>query len=319
MLIYCYADILGYRNLLKTHSADCVHKILDDSFAEMHRAIRSMEESIFKGEEIKTYIAFDTIVIYWENFKCNRDDFRLFLLAIDIIYLILYDKGILVRGAIGASCDYYIGKDRIENNVAYFIIDNIEAAALIEKEQNWSSIIVFGKDLINLSYGCGALLDDYFERLEYYNNKDRNIKNKRQWEERRTVPLKRDAKKLTIADYALRDEGVIKAVNLLDRRNCFILICPFNRFCYRYFGDEFYTHLKEKLEDVIDEGMGKRDHDHAKELRYRTAKHLMARLSTYEYGLKMKNEVFGDLYPPEPGEEPSQKRISGKSRNARLS
>lgn len=286
MLIYCYADILGYRDLLRNYSVHQVRCLLDDCFAEMYKAIGRIEQIIFKGEEIKTYIAFDTVVIYWEGFEYNREGFRAFLQAINIIYLILYDKGVLIRGAIGASVAYCIENDRGENNVAHFIIDNIDIAAVIEKEQNWSSIIVFGRRLIELTY-CVIIgqADDYFERLEYYNNRERNLSPMLDGRERYTVPLKKDRNRFNIADYALKGEGRIQQEDLLDGINAFIMINPFNRFCYSFFGEEFFARIKSKLEKVINDGMGKREHNHSRELRYRTAKHLYRTLTDYERSL----------------------------------
>ena len=81
--------------------------------------------------------------------------------------VILYDKGILIRGAIGATNDYYIDE---EGNERFFIIDNIAKAATVEKNQDSANVIVFGKELFtcfqsSLNYG---LTDDYFSRLDYF-------------------------------------------------------------------------------------------------------------------------------------------------------
>lgn len=192
MLIYCYADILGYKDMLECSGADKVHGLLDSCFSEMTKAITKLEQMMHIEGEIKTYIAFDTIVIYCDDFTCNKECFERFMLIADAIYLVFYDKNILLRGAIGTSSNYYLGVDEIKNKVAYFIINNIDTAYKLEKAQNWSSIIVFGKNLIDLCYGYGGLEDDYYERIRYLDRKHRR-KNKQKDTARDSyiIPLKK--------------------------------------------------------------------------------------------------------------------------------
>ena len=225
MLIYAYADILGYRDMLKKHKSCEIYNILNNAINDMHMLLNKylnsdlvLEEYKFglylqtdlydkilynlsKTEEdyvklksasiknpdcnkirneyrnyqtlynqidassltFKSYIAFDTIVIYWDKFEYSEINMKVFLLAIDLLYMLLYDKDILIRGAIGCTDDFHIDE---EGNERFFLINNIDVASEIEHSQNSANLIVFGNELHNCcqSITGNGITDDYYTR-----------------------------------------------------------------------------------------------------------------------------------------------------------
>lgn len=208
MLIYAYADILGYRQMLSDRPIDELRAVLESAVSDMHRMLdlytnsesvtEQYKSTLYNTREylrlllgndeekfellregvsghafkLKTYIAFDTIVVYWDEFYASEATMTLFLLAIDLLYLVLYEKGILIRGAIGATDDYFIGEEGSER---LFIVKNIGIAASIEKNQDCANLIVFGEGLRECCRGLSAsgLTDDPFARLDYYPDENR--------------------------------------------------------------------------------------------------------------------------------------------------
>lgn len=64
-----------------------------------------------------------------------------------------------------------------------------------------------------------------------------------------------------------------------------ILICPFNCFCYNFFGNDFYMKLKDRLVKTVAEGREFKL-DHHREIQYKTAKHMLDRLNAYERAME---------------------------------
>lgn len=310
MLIYCYADILGYRSLLRTHTASEVGKILDGAMAQMHgmldgyvrdeAVIKKYQHALgdsnnavelffdyLKGEEngytelrnailqkaeslvLKTYVAFDTIVLYWDEFEPTKDHLVVFLLATELLYLCLYARGIVLRGAVTTCEDYRIddvGNDRL------FIVGNIDAAAEVEKNQNWGNIIVFGKDIIHLSdRSLGSLTEDlcvwldlpgHPESQDHYLTKAPG----------RTPPFKDK-----FVDRVLNGTAAMSSEDLfIDRRYrsgywdvSVKAISPVNSFILNALGVDVFTELYRSTSQVLQRGYQK--NNHAEELLYRTA------------------------------------------------
>lgn len=228
--------------------------------------------------KLKTYIAFDTIVVYWDEFYASEATMTLFLLAIDLLYLVLYEKGILIRGAIGATDDYFIGEEGSER---LFIVKNIGIAASIEKNQDCANLIVFGEGLRECCRGLSAsgLTDDPFARLDYYpdENRERFIQ---------THPdLPRIFFKDGFAERAVSGEGGVSVGdvfegNPLARRATCVTICPINNLTIAYLGLDFYEGLYVKVRAIHDEGPGE---SHESLLRYNTACLLYGRLNSSMY------------------------------------
>lgn len=314
MLIYAYADILGYRAMLKKHSSTEIYSLLNDAFSEMHRMLdqytnsepvmneyrsglldqsdywelflnqrteklRTLRSEISQAKfSLKTYIAFDTIVVYWDSFEISETNMMLFLLAIDLLYLILYEKDILIRGAIGTTDDFFIDEKGAER---FFIINNISAAAAIEKNQNSANLIVFGEKLATCFYSIQnqGLTDDYYERLDYYSGSSPIIA--------RSPDYPRVHFKEGFIEKVIIGEAEVSANDLFDRKvsdsssniTC-ITICPVNNLTFSYLGIDFYEKLYRKVKYIHDGGKGQ---SHVEELIYNTACLLFSRLESDIY------------------------------------
>lgn len=160
--IYLYADILGYKNLLKTKNVSDLKEILNSSILDIEEIIKEHNNSnplfitdkirhiydpnfLIRTRNLKMYFAFDTIVIYWDNLHKDEDtdnnsinlyDLDFFLNLCSIVFINLYVKyDILIRGVISISRDFFI-----DNNI--FIIKDIEKSFLLEKNQSWGNIIL---------------------------------------------------------------------------------------------------------------------------------------------------------------------------------
>ena len=319
MLIYCYADILGYRDLLKRYNAIEIYNILNEAFSEMHTVLqaytkredvkKNYEEGIHFGDDyrffdlffsegakekidlyksdvacqvsnlhIKTYLAFDTIVIYWEEYQNTPYHTELFTLAIDIVYLLLYMKGIIIRGTIGICEEYYLGK---ENN--YFIVKNIDCAAEIEKMQNWGNILIFGKELLQQYVQFDALVEDFYARMQYNQDHIKHFE---------FVPFKKDKGK-RYDRLVLDGKTAVHAEDLFD--NMFLTtICPINNFCLSYYGSSFFQQLYDKTESTLREGKS----DHPSELRYWTARFLNGRIKRCIYNNRFLKRLGDNSFNP---------------------
>lgn len=301
MLIYCYADILGYRNLLRNNTASEVCSLLNSAFSEMHSVLKNYvkrecvidtyKRALFDKDDkrwmpsasqeearaffneinekasnlsIKTYLGFDTIVIYWEDYQYTPYHTKVFSLAVAVVHILLYMKGIMIRGAMGVSNDYYIS-----DNNRFFIVNNMDIAAEIEKVQNWGNILVFGKKLLEqYDYsGVGPLTEDFYARtfLQVDNYEFDNFE---------FVPFKAD----NGCNYIdlVREGKTVAGIDDLSIHSDLIAICPVNNFCLSYFGTDFYQRLYDKTAAIIGEGIT----DHHSELRYWTARFLNNRINS---------------------------------------
>lgn len=309
MLIYCYADILGYRNLLKNKSASEIHSLLNEAFSEMRTVLdaytkserikKTYEEGIhyeddyralrhffnkekredlkeyYKGIDdkllhlkIKTYLGFDTIVIYWEDYQYTPYHTQLFTLAVSVVYLLLYTKGILIRGAMGVSNDYYIGEED-----RFFIVNNIDVANELEKMQNWGNILVFGENLLGqYDYsGMGPLTDDFYARTRLPSVDETT-------EHFEFVPFKEiDGKNYV---HRILEGKTVARIEDISIHSTLVTICPINNFCLSYFGVDFFQELYNKSSNTIKEEVAKSTQDHPSILRYLTARYLISRMES---------------------------------------
>ncbi len=309
MLIYCYADILGYRNLVRNKSASEIHSLLNEAFSQMYTVLDAYTESgrikeVYKEGihfeddyralwdffnektrkdlndyykridekvlhlNIKTYLAFDTIVIYWEDYQYTPYHTELFTLAVSVVYLLLYMKGILIRGAMGVSNDYYIGEgDR------FFIVNNIDVANELENMQNWGNILVFGENLLGqYDYsGMGPLTDDFYARtlLPAAGKTNKHFE---------FVPFKKIDGSNYI-NHVLEGKTAAK-IEDISIHSSLVTICPINNFCLSFFGVNFFQELYNKSRDTIKEEVAKSLQDHPAILRYLTARYLFNRMES---------------------------------------
>jgi len=172
--IYLYSDILGYKDLISKNSVQELKEITESILTSIERLIEiesKKEHSILakfsqfqnplKSGNIKLYFAFDTIVLYWEKFDStfNWKEYDAFLNLVSIIYLeLLTQYGILIRGVISESENYFID-ERI------FIIKEIEKSYLVEKNQNWSNIIISLPGVYDIT-NPGLPMDDPYKKIE---------------------------------------------------------------------------------------------------------------------------------------------------------
>jgi len=331
MLIYAYADILGYRSMIKTKSSSEVYNVLNEAVSEMHRILsiytnsKSVTEAYREGIlyqhdyvkfdsnnkmivdksvwdyasnkeiKLKLYIAFDTIVIYWDEFEISPENMMIFLLAIDLFYLILYDRDIMIRGAIGTSDDYYI--DEVGNE-RYFIIDNIDIAAAIEKNQDASNIIVFGKKIEQCFWGTpgNGLVDDYYERLDYYlNSQKRAIIAKRHPYSPRLFFKKGFVEKVLNGTAEVQPEDIFNgySTNPETQNLTCITICPINNLSLFYLGVDFYERLYKKVKTICYNGY-RNGYNHVDELKINTACLLFSRLKSDIFNASFLSTVLKD-------------------------
>ncbi len=119
--IYLYADILGYKDLLKRNSSLSIKNKIFSVIRDIQELITEelekdknryyiLSEPLKQGK-LGLYFAFDTIVVYWKDLNLNVTwkEFDGFLDFVSLIYInLLVKHKLLIRGAITITKDYFI-------------------------------------------------------------------------------------------------------------------------------------------------------------------------------------------------------------------
>lgn len=271
--IYLYADILGYKDLLKNQSVNEVRNIMRSCLIEIQTIINNKEDDSHK-RNIRYYFAFDTIVILWDDLSTDRklldNELDIFLNLVSKIYLNLYiNHDILIRGAISISSDYYI-----DNEI--FIIKDIENAYQVEKNQDWGNIILINDELL-YSGGICMPSDDTYAALEL-----------------QEIPFKNNFISSILKN---EEDSPIQANEIfhtstwngnLEPKHKIFVLNPINNTTYNYLNNYKLLEILEnkitqKLELNINEDLGiKKKYLSANKKQYLSAKYLKERIKEYK-------------------------------------
>lgn len=179
--LYLYADILGYRELLREKGVYEVNSILKEYLSNINKIVMIEQNHIkskqkllkrapkkwrYLGDyavgEFNHFFAFDTIILCFKDISYPVLEQRLrdFLLLASTLYLLLWLKyNIKLRGVIKLTNEYIIEKDIV-------IIKEINECFKLEKDQNWAGILVDISDMDNRFWGTGPASEDeclYYE------------------------------------------------------------------------------------------------------------------------------------------------------------